>query len=180
MALGRQTAATAGFLLVFGGVISGQVMPPVAPAAVPNTATSGVVNVNARSAQGMIHGTAVDRDAAPLPNATVRLRNLASQQIEKTSTANQLGEFTFIVKPEIPYVVEIADQTGQILAIGNVVTAQAGEVASAVVTVPVRLPAAVAGLMGNTAGSVLSAASGAGITALKSAEFEPPPASPEH
>ena len=126
----------------------------------------------------MIHGRAIDRDSSPLPNATVRLRNLATGAIEKTSTANQLGEFTFIVKPEIPYVVEMADQAGQILAVGNIVTVQVGEVAGAVVQVPVRLPA-LAGLLGNTAGSVVSAASGAGITALQS-NFEPPPASPEN
>ena len=33
--------------------------------------------------------------------------------------------------------------------------------------------------MGNTAGSVVSAASGAGVTALQS-QFEPPPASPDN
>jgi hypothetical protein len=150
------------------------------PRAVPHTVASGVVSENARNGQGMIHGTAVDRDASPLPNATVRLRNLSSGNIDKVLTADQAGEFTFIVQPDIPYVVEIADQAGKVLAIGNVVTAQAGEVAGSVVAVPVRLPVAVAGLMGNTAGSVVSAASGAGITALKSAEFEPPPASPDN
>ena len=142
----KQAAATAGFLLLFGAVISAQLVRPTVPSAVPHTVTSGVVSTAARNGQGMIHGTAVDRDSSPLPNATVRLRNLVSGEIEKVLNANQAGEFTFIVQPEIPYVVEIADQAGQMLAVGNVVTAQAGEVAGSIVsTVPVRLPAALAG-----------------------------------
>jgi hypothetical protein len=180
MAYGKKAAATAGFLLLFGAIISAQMGRPMVPSAVPHTVTSGVVSTGARNGQGMLHGTAVDRDSSPLPNAMVRLRNLSSGEIEKVLTADQAGEFTFIVTPEIPYVVEIADQAGKVLAIGNVVTAQAGEVAGSIVSVPVRLPAAMAGLMGDTASSVVSAASGAGITALKSAEFEPPPASPDN
>jgi hypothetical protein len=175
----KVAAATAGFLLLFGAVISAQLVRPTAPTAVPNTVRSGVVSTSARNGQGMIHGTAVDRDSRTLPNATVRLRNLVSGEIEKISSANQVGEFTFIVQPEIPYVVEIADQAGQILGIGNVVSAQAGEVASSIVTLPGRIPAALAGMMNNTAGSVVSAASGAGITAVQS-EFVPPPASPDN
>ena len=68
----------------------------------------------------------MDTDASPLPNASVRLRNLVSSEIEKTSTADNFGEFTFVVQPEIPYVVEIADQAGRTIAVGNVVTTQAG------------------------------------------------------
>jgi hypothetical protein len=174
----KQAAATAGFLMLFGAVISAQMVRPVAPTAVPHTVTTGVVSSGARNGQGMIHGTAVDRDASPLPNATLRLRNLVSGDIEKISSADHVGEFTFIVQPEIPYVVEIADQSGQILAIGNIVTAQAGEVAGAVVQVPGRLPA-VSGVLGNTTGQVISASTGAGVTVLKST-VEDPPASPDN
>ena len=129
----------------------------------------------------MIHGTAVDNTASPLPNATVRLRNLQTNQVEQVFTTNRVGEFTFAAQPEIPYVVEIADQAGQIIAVGDVVVAQAGEVAGAIVAIPTRLPA-LAGVFGETAGSVVSAATGTGITVLESTvipEPPPPPASPE-
>ena len=89
-----------------------------------------------------------------MPNATVRLRNLAANQIEQVVTANQIGQFTFIARPEIPYVVEIADRVGRILAVGDIITAQAGEVAGAIIAIPSRLPA-VAGVFGNTASSVV-------------------------
>jgi hypothetical protein len=174
----KKVAAIAVFQLSFGAVITAQVARPVAPPVAPRIMSSGVVTSGGQNGQGMLHGRAIDKDFSPLPNAKVRLRNLASGVVEKVSTANQLGEFTFVVTPDIPYVVEVVDQAGQILAIGNIVSAQVGEVAGAVVQVPVRLPA-LAGLLGNTAGSVVSAASGAGITALQST-FEPPPASPEN
>jgi hypothetical protein len=130
----------------------------------------------------MIHGTAVDTNASPVPNAAVRLRNLQTNQVEQLSTANQVGEFTFVAQPEIPYVVEIADQAGQVIAVGDVIVAQTGEVAGALVALPTRLPA-LAGVFGDTSGSVVAAATGTGITKLESTilpvEPPPPPASPE-
>ena len=61
--------------------------------------------------------------------------------------------------------VEIADQAGRIVAVGDVIMANAGEVAGAIVTLPSRLPA-LAGVFGDTAGSVLSAATGMGLTVV--------------
>src|SRR4051812_43686573 len=102
----------------------GPVVRPVLPLGPSAPATTGLTRVGAAT-QSMIHGTAVDANIAPLPNATVRLRNLQTNQIEQVSTANQVGEFTFTAQPEIPYVVEIADQAGNIVAVGDVITAQA-------------------------------------------------------
>jgi hypothetical protein len=143
----------------------GPIVRPIAPLGPATPATAGLTRAGAAT-QSMIHGTAVDADTSPLPNATVRLRNLQTNQVEQVSTANQVGEFTFVAQPEIPYVVEIADQAGNIVAVGDVVTAQAGEVAGALVAIPTRLPA-VAGVFGETAGSVASAATSTGITAIE-------------
>jgi len=176
MAQLTKTGATAVFLLLFGGVASAQLPRLGAPRTSTNSATTGVVSPNSRSGQGMIHGTAVDGNSSPIRNAEVRLRNLDTGTVEKISTANLMGEFTFVVQPEIPYVVEIADQAGQIVGIGTVVTAQAGEVAGSVVAVPGRLPAL--SFLGDTAGSVTSVANATGITPVEPS-WEPPPASPE-
>jgi len=171
-----------GALLIGGSItISAQIIKPMAPLGPPQQITSAAAGRAAQGAQSMIHGTAVDNSASPLPNASVRLRNLQNNQVEQVSTANQIGEFSFVAQPEIPYVVEIADQAGQIIAVGDVVVPQAGEVAGALVAIPTRLPA-LAGVFGETAGSVVSAATGTGITALESTvlpEPPPPPASPE-
>lgn len=144
----------------------GPIVRPIGPLG-PDS-TIGALAGRAAAGQAMINGTAVDTNAAPLPNATVRLRNLQTNQIEQISTANQVGEFSFSAVPDVPYVVEIADYAGRIVAVGDVITAQAGEVAGAVVAIPTRLPA-LAGIFSDTAGSVVSAAAGTGITAVESA-----------
>jgi hypothetical protein len=149
--------------------LSSQAAKPVGP-----LGPSSTLNPAAKGGQALINGTAVDNNATPLPNATIRLRNLQSNEIEQVVTSNHLGEFTFLAKPEIPYVVEVVDRAGRILAVGDVITAQAGDVAGAVVAIPSRLPA-IAGVFGETASSVISAATGTGITVI-----DPPPTlSPE-
>jgi hypothetical protein len=142
-------------------------------------AAAPVTRVVHKGAQSMIHGVAVDVDSHPLPNVNVRLRNLKANKVEQKTTANLAGEFNFVAQPEIPYVVELADQTGRIVAVGDVIVVHAGEVAAAMVAIPTRLPT-LAGVFGETAGSVISAAAGTGLTALQSTvAAPPPPASPE-
>ncbi len=84
-----------------------------------------------------------------------------------------MGEFTFVARPEIPYVVEVTDAAGRVIAIGDVVIAQAGDVAAALVSIPSRLPA-LAGVFSETAGSVVSAAASTGVTVVPNL----PPVSP--
>ena len=118
-----------------------------------------------RHIQSLINGVAVDGKQMPLKYASVRLRNLGENTIEQVATANDLGEFSFSVRPGIPYVVEIADQAGRVVAVGDVVLANVGEVAGAVVALPSRLPA-LATVFGDTASSVISAATGIGLTVV--------------
>lgn len=113
----------------------------------------------------VIQGTALNANGTPVPRARVQLRNLATNRIEQVSATNLAGEFTFFVQPNVPYLVELADTFGRVVAVGNLLTMQAGEVAAAVVTLP-GLPA-VAGLFGDTVASVMSAAAGVGITAIE-------------
>ena len=160
-----------------GAVASAQVISPLPSIGPPAQIIGTKAGRAAPSAQGIIHGTVVDINSSPLPRTTVRLRNLQTNQIEQISSANQMGEFNVAAQPEIPYVVEVADQAGRIVAVGNVILVQAGEVAGAIVFVPTRLPA-VAGIFSQTAGSVVSAAVGTGITAF-AAIHPPTPASPE-
>ena len=129
----------------------------------------------ARKVKSMVNGVAVDSDKTPLPNARVRLRNLQVNEVEKVATANQLGEFNFAIAPDVPYVVELADQSGNIVAVSDVLVANAGEVAGAVISLPSKLPA-LAGMFGETASSVLSAVAGTGLTVV---DPDLPPLSPE-
>src|SRR5262245_7332319 len=149
--------------------VSSQSPRPAAPLR-PATPTGSAT----KAGQALINGTATDASAAPVPNVSVRLRNLATGQIEQVATATETGEFTLTARPDVPYVIEIADKAGHILAVGDVITLQAGDVASAVIAVPARLPA-VTGMFANTASAVLAAAMTAGIAVVDPS----PPLSPE-
>lgn len=143
-------------------IVSAQIERPVGPLGTPTT--SGPE----RAGQALISGRAVDAGEVPLPNVTVRLRNLQTNQVEHTTTVSSIGEFTFVARPEIPYVVEIADAAGRVVAVSDVIVAQPGDVAGAVVAAPTKLPAGT-GMFTDTAGSILSAASGLGVTAFETA-----------
>jgi hypothetical protein len=141
------------------------------PADTPRSVTA-TLSVNPD--KSVIYGTALDVNAAPLPHAPVRLRNLDTKTIEQTSTTNVLGEYVFVALPDTSYVVEIADAPGRVIAVGDVISTRAGEITGGVVIVP---PAAqAAGLFRNTLGTVLSAIAGTGLTVLQAVA---PPISPE-
>lgn len=131
----------------------------------PKPSVNAAAHKAARDIKSLINGVAVDSNERPLPNTTVRLRNLKLNSIEQTVTANERGEFTFAVQPNVPYVIEIVDQASRVVAVGDVITVNTGEVAGAIVALPSRLPA-IAGLFGDTVGSVISAAAGTGLTVV--------------
>lgn len=171
----RTAAATIAFMFLCGAAISAQAVK----SGPPSPAKAGVAPKEpavAQHGQGTIRGRAADHNARPLPNAPVRVRNIATMEIDTISTANERGEFNFVVQPEIPYMVEVTDHAGRVIAVSSVIVAHAGEVTTALVTVPARLPA-LASLLGDTAAAVISAATGVGMTALEPAPE--PPASPE-
>jgi len=126
--------------------------------------------------QTLISGRALNVNRLPLVNATMRLRNLETRKIDQVQISNAKGEFLFVVTPETLYVVEIADPLGRTAAVSDVIIAHAGDTAAALVTLPAKLPA-VGGIFGDTAGSVMSAATGAGVTVLQTGVL--PVASPE-
>jgi hypothetical protein len=166
--LGRLSAAL-GLLAVMTASASSQVVQPAAPVSAP--ATSGVA---LKTSQALINGSAVDITSAPVANATVRLRNLAENKIEQVVVSNEAGQFTFVARPEVPYVIEVADETGRLLGVGDVIIVQAGEVAAALVSIPSQVPA-MAGFFGQTATSLLAAVTTLGVTVVD----PEPPLSPE-
>jgi hypothetical protein len=161
-------------LLSTTAVVSGQ--PAPAAASAKRALKQGPVKAAAGVPQAVIAGTVVDQNSLPLADARVRLRNLQTREIEQESTTNTRGEFMFVAKPEIPYVVELVDRSNQILAVGEVIVVRAREVAGTLVSAPARIPG-ISHLFGNTAGAVVAAVSGLGITAFDSQNQ--PPVSPE-
>jgi hypothetical protein len=157
----RLNVALAGVVLSTS-IVSSQQRPLATTA--PNAAQQSARNA-ARGIQSLISGTAVDPDRKPLPNASIRLRDLARNEIVQTVRASNGGEFSFVAAPGVPYLVEVADDAGRVVAIGDVVVANVGEVAGAQVALPSRLrvPATV---FSDTASSVRSAAMRAGLVVV--------------
>ena len=123
----------------------------------------------------LISGTAVNSDEVPLPHRPVRLRNLETLAVEQVSTTDRMGTFSFIANAETTYVVEVVDQAGRVIGIGEAVIARAGEVAGGFVIVPAAIPT-YSSIFKSAAGAVLAALGGTGLTALHS---DVPPLSPE-
>ncbi|HET9468339.1 MAG TPA: hypothetical protein VFO48_08005, partial [Vicinamibacterales bacterium] len=115
----RLKVALAGVVLSTSIVSAQQAVRP-GTAAIKATRQTAIAAAqkSARDIKALINGVAVDSTQTPLPNATIRLRNLEANEIEQIITANKLGEFSFVAQPNVPYVVEIADQAGRIVAVG--------------------------------------------------------------
>lgn len=63
---------------------------------------------------GQISGTAT-LEGKPIPNTTVRLRNIDTGQLVGTTTSNTAGEFSFTGLPEGNFVVETVSANGTVL-----------------------------------------------------------------
>ena len=161
-------------MAVSGAVVSAEQAVVPAPAKPVTRKPVAAAARRGNPIEAVISGIALDSQSNPLPNAALRLRNLQTNEIEQSATSDRLGEFRFVVKPQVPYVVELVDRAGNVLALGDVMTTEVGEVAGTIVALPGKLPA-LAALFGDTAGAVISATVGAGITALQPV----PPVSPE-
>ncbi len=161
----RLKLTIAGVLLSTSVVSAQQAVRPSTVARTPRRPATAAAPRAARVIQSLINGVAVNSDQTPVPNAIVRLRNLGVNAIEQTITANELGEFSFVAQPGIPYVVEVADSSGRTIAVGDVVVANAGEVAGTKVSVPSGLPV-LAGVYGSSLSSIQSRAIGSGLMAV--------------
>ena len=143
-------------------LVSAQTTRPVGPIGPSPTVTTA----SPRAGKAVISGTAVDAGEAPIPRATVRLRNLITAQVDQTAMTGSAGQFSFSVQADVPYVVEIVDGSGRILAVGDVVIPASGDAVATIVAMPMKLPT-FAGMFTDTAGSVLSAATGLGLTTIQ-------------
>jgi hypothetical protein len=123
---------------------------------------------------GQIGGTARGTDQQPLRGYTVRVRNVGSGQLAATQQTNSAGEFLFTGLNPGNYVVEIVDPTGRIIATSAQLSLTAGAmtISGVAITATAAGELAAAGAAGglgafftSTAGIVLIAGVGAGITA---------------
>jgi hypothetical protein len=159
----RLNMALAGVMLSTCAVSAQQPVRLVAAAAPREPAGAGVRSTSV--IKSLISGVAVDSHQKPLPKARLRLRNLEINAIEQNATANNNGEFSFAARPNVPYVVEIADQAGRIIAVSDVIVANAGEVVGGKVALPTYAPPKSVTLV-ETASTVVSAGTRAGVAVV--------------
>ena len=105
----------------------------------------------------------------------MRLRTLHSGRVEATTVGTEVGHFTFNQIEGGTYMVELVDDNGKVVAVGQTFRVEAGDT----IATFIRLAAPqswYSGVFGNTAAAVLAAASSAGLTAIGT---QAPPASPQ-
>lgn len=113
----------------------------------------------------VIAGQATDANGGPLAFAHIRLRNLDNGAIVSQTNTDYIGEFTFVVVNLGNYMAELVDDHGDVLAVSDPLTVEAGQTVGTLIVLPSRTPS-LAALFGNSAAAIMSAAAGAGITAV--------------
>lgn len=161
----RFVVALVGIVLSTSIVSAQEGVRPVSTAKSVRPAVKTVPVRAGKETRSLINGVVLDSDRHPLKQVRVRLRNLEINEIEQTAISGDRGEFSFSARPYVPYVVEVLDSTSRVIAVGDIVTTNAGEVAAASVSLPARVPA-LAGIFAETASSVISAATGTGLTVV--------------
>jgi hypothetical protein len=125
----------------------------------------GVGPARRSSAAGTILGTVWDAQNHAVPDALVRLRNLTTGKIEASTRASQGGQFTFQTVEGGNYVLELVDDQGRVIAIGQMFSVAPGETVATFVRLRARVPWFV-GFFNNAAASAVSSAAGLGLTAV--------------
>jgi len=120
---------------------------------------------------GTISGNALTPSKGQVSRRRVQLRDAQSGRVILTGSTNQTGFFSFANVQPGNYIVELLGANQSVLAASSVLTLQAGDALTAVLTVPVAAAAA-AGALASTAtmaGIVAAGAAAAGVLAVKAA-----------
>lgn len=121
---------------------------------------SSVASSRATSVMGYLWGGG----GAPVPNATVQLRNIATGQIEQVSTTLNNGAFAFNNVQGGTYAIEyLSDSAGRLIAVGQAFSVAPGETVATFVRLGSKLVGIVPNLASNAAQVAVSTAASAGI-----------------
>ena len=115
-----------------------------------------------------IQGNALDATNGNLPNAVVRLRDARFGRIVDTEFTDKSGLFTFRTLDPGSYIVELMGHNSSVLAASQILNIEAGEIVSAIVQLPLLVPAV--GAAGTstvaTAAAIVTEAAATGVVAV--------------
>jgi len=172
--MSRLVLRTAAILLAAVTLSAGEQAGPRTP--VTTTAGSTTRNVLPRVATGAkthgfttIQGNALDSANAQMPHVIVRLRDARFGQIVDTELTDAAGLFEFRAVDPGSYIVEIMGSDSSVLAASQILSVDAGEIVSAIVKLPFKIPA-FAGVFGTssaqTAAAIVTTAAANGVVAV--------------
>ncbi|HEY1909607.1 MAG TPA: SpaA isopeptide-forming pilin-related protein [Vicinamibacterales bacterium] len=149
-------------LAVAAGVLLGTTL-----AAAQTTSVTGVrvLSGTRPNVLGVIQGNALNSTNGPLADAILRLRDARTGRIIGRQISDRGGLFTFKGVEPGSYVVEIVTPDQKTLAASEMLNVNGGERLSALVRLPLRVPAA-SGVLGHTAPSLLAVAAAAGAAQI--------------
>jgi len=167
-AASAQTSGTAAPAVVARSA-SPTVPAGAARAAVPARAGApAVLPGTPETAFSTIRGNALDSTNGILPDSPVRLRDARLGRIISTQRTDTSGLFEFRAVDPGSYIVELLGATDKVLAASQLVNVNAGEVVSALVKLPFRLPP-LGGLLGHTTAQAIAITSAAAATGVLNA-----------
>ena len=116
---------------------------------------------------GTVVGTAWNPDKTPIAYALLRLRDVTAGLVLMGTRADGAGRFTFTDVPAGSYLVELVDDDGRVLAVGQIFRMTPAESVVTFVRLTARVPW-FGGFFGNAAAAVLTTAAALGVTAIGS------------
>ncbi len=114
---------------------------PQAPGPRSSVVNQALIAQAKQKALTTIQGNALDSSNGHLANAVVRLRDARFGRIVDTQVTDKAGLFAFKSLDPGSYIVEIMSSNMSILAASELLNVNLGEVESAVVKLPFRIPA---------------------------------------
>ena len=151
--------------------------PPMRTASVLRHPTPRLLPGTAANTLTTIQGNALSSTSGSLPDSIVRLRDARFGRIVDTQLTDKSGLFTFRSLDPGTYIIEIVGRDQSILAASQLLSVNAGELVSAVVKLPFRIPP-LSGVLGQTVGQAATVTSAAAASGVLTTQIAGAPVSP--